>query len=70
MFLFLCQIFDFNNKPAETQEDDDPSDSEDSVYSGLEDSGSDSDDEEEEKDSDDDEDHNDVPVQVVLNPSV
>uniref|UniRef100_A0A7N6FJT7 Ribosome biogenesis protein BOP1 n=1 Tax=Anabas testudineus TaxID=64144 RepID=A0A7N6FJT7_ANATE len=57
------QIFDFNNKPAETQEDDDPSDSEDSVYSGLEDSGSDSDDEEEEKDSDDDEDHNDVPVQ-------
>ncbi|KAM9737364.1 ribosome biogenesis protein bop1 [Menidia menidia] len=37
------QLINFNNKPAEKDEDDeDLSDSEDSVYSGLEDSGSDS----------------------------
>ncbi|XP_069544102.1 ribosome biogenesis protein bop1 isoform X2 [Brachyistius frenatus] len=37
------QIFNFNNRPAEEEEDDE---SEDSVYSGLEDSGSDSEEEE------------------------
>ncbi|XP_040909959.1 ribosome biogenesis protein bop1 [Toxotes jaculatrix] len=48
------QIFDFNNKPAEEEEEeeDDLSDSEDSVYSGLEDSGSDSEDDEDEDLSD------------------
>ncbi|XP_065327437.1 ribosome biogenesis protein bop1 isoform X1 [Pelmatolapia mariae] len=45
------QIFNFNRKPADEDKDDDLSDSEDSVYSGLEDSGSDS---EEEEGSDDD----------------
>ncbi|XP_039976835.1 ribosome biogenesis protein bop1 [Xiphias gladius] len=54
------QIFNFNNKPAEEEEDEDLSDSEDSVYSGLEDSGSDSeDDEDEEEQSDDDDDDDD-----------
>ncbi|XP_036001305.1 ribosome biogenesis protein bop1 [Fundulus heteroclitus] len=44
------QLFDLNNKAVEEDEDDkDLSDSEDSVYSGLEDSGSDS------EDDDDDE---------------
>lgn len=38
------QLFDFNNILADVDEDvKEPSDSEDSVYSGLEDSGSDSD---------------------------
>lgn len=55
------QIFNFNQKPSEEEQDEDLSDSEDSVYSGLEDSGSDSegDDNEEEEDergSDDDDD--------------
>lgn len=51
------QIFNFNRTPAE-EEEDDLSDSEDSVYSGLEDSGSDSEDEEdkEEDGADDDDD--------------
>ncbi|XP_041811583.1 ribosome biogenesis protein bop1 [Chelmon rostratus] len=55
------EIFNFNKKPAEEEEEDeDLSDSEDSVYSGLEDSGSDSeDDEEEEKGSDEEEEEND-----------
>ncbi|XP_044027926.1 ribosome biogenesis protein bop1 [Siniperca chuatsi] len=54
------EIFNFNKKPAEEEEeeDEDLSDSEDSVYSGLEDSGSESEDtgdsEEEEEGSDDD----------------
>ncbi|KAL3983454.1 nuclease HARBI1 [Sarotherodon galilaeus] len=55
------QIFNFNRKPADEDKDDDLSDSEDSVYSGLEDSGSDAegeegsdDDEEEEEEEDDD----------------
>lgn len=48
---FPSQIFNFNRKPADEDKDDDLSDSEDSVYSGLEDSGSDS---EEEEGSDDD----------------
>nr|XP_046273143.1 ribosome biogenesis protein bop1 [Scatophagus argus] len=44
------EIFSFSKKLAEEEEEDeDLSDSEDSVYSGLEDSGSDSDDEEEEE---------------------
>ncbi|XP_071356270.1 ribosome biogenesis protein bop1 [Trachinotus anak] len=58
------QIFNFNYKPAEEEEDEedeDLSDSEDSVYSGLEDSGSDSEDDEKEgsgdiNDDDDDDD--------------
>ncbi|KAM8767067.1 ribosome biogenesis protein bop1 [Acanthopagrus schlegelii] len=56
------EIFNFNQKPSEEEQDEDLSDSEDSVYSGLEDSGSDSegdDNEEEEGDergSDDDDD--------------
>ncbi|XP_036949730.1 ribosome biogenesis protein bop1 [Acanthopagrus latus] len=55
------EIFNFNQKPSEEEQDEDLSDSEDSVYSGLEDSGSDSegDDNEEEEDergSDDDDD--------------
>ncbi|KAM6899973.1 ribosome biogenesis protein bop1 [Xenentodon cancila] len=51
------ELFNFNNKPAEKDEDDeDLSDSEESVYSGLEDSGSDSEEEEEEEGSDDDDD--------------
>ncbi|XP_050925666.1 ribosome biogenesis protein bop1 isoform X2 [Lates calcarifer] len=46
------QIFNFNNKPAEEEEEDeDLSDSEDSVYSGLEDSGSDSEDDEDEEEA-------------------
>ncbi|XP_069372672.1 ribosome biogenesis protein bop1 isoform X2 [Paralichthys olivaceus] len=48
-------IFNLKNKPAEEEEDEDLSDSEDSVYSGLEDSGSDSDDDEEEGPDDEDE---------------
>ncbi|GAA6231027.1 ribosome biogenesis protein BOP1 isoform X1 [Lates japonicus] len=48
------QIFNFNNKPAEEEEEDeDLSDSEDSVYSGLEDSGSDSEDDEDEEEASD-----------------
>ncbi|XP_073338365.1 ribosome biogenesis protein bop1 isoform X2 [Pagrus major] len=46
------EIFNFNKKPAEEEEDEDLSDSEDSVYSGLEDSGSDSDDDKEEEEGD------------------
>ncbi|XP_069372671.1 ribosome biogenesis protein bop1 isoform X1 [Paralichthys olivaceus] len=49
------EIFNLKNKPAEEEEDEDLSDSEDSVYSGLEDSGSDSDDDEEEGPDDEDE---------------
>ncbi|XP_041823119.1 ribosome biogenesis protein bop1 isoform X1 [Melanotaenia boesemani] len=62
----------FSNKPAEKGEDDDLSDSEDSVYSGLEDSGSDSEDEEEEEkeegslDDDDDDDDNDGESQIAV----
>uniref|UniRef100_A0A8P4K614 Ribosome biogenesis protein BOP1 n=1 Tax=Dicentrarchus labrax TaxID=13489 RepID=A0A8P4K614_DICLA len=53
--LTFPQIFNFNKKPAEEEEeeeDEDLSDSEDSVFSGLEDSGSDSEDEEEEGSND------------------
>ncbi|CAI5661193.1 ribosome biogenesis protein bop1 [Oreochromis niloticus] len=52
------QIFNFNRKPADEDKDDDLSDSEDSVYSGLEDSGSDAEGEEgsEEEEEDDDDD--------------
>ena len=46
--LCLLQIFNLKNKPAHEGEDGDLSDSEDSVYSGLEDSGSDSDDDDDE----------------------
>ncbi|CAN9503557.1 unnamed protein product [Ophioblennius macclurei] len=50
------EIFSFNKTPIkEAADDDDLSDSEDSVYSGLEDSGSD----EEEEDDDDDDDDDD-----------
>lgn len=67
MFFFNCvsvilgfpsQIFNFNRKPADEDKDDDLSDSEDSVYSGLEDSGSDAEGEEgsEEEEEDDDDD--------------
>uniref|UniRef100_A0A3Q3N995 Ribosome biogenesis protein BOP1 n=1 Tax=Mastacembelus armatus TaxID=205130 RepID=A0A3Q3N995_9TELE len=53
--LFHLQIFVFNSKPAvEELEDEDLSDSEDSVYSGLEDSGSDSEDDEEQGSHEDD----------------
>lgn len=59
----LLQIFNFNQEPAEEDEDDgDLSDSEDSVYSGLEDSGSDIEDEgddEKEQGSDEDDDDDD-----------
>lgn len=59
----LLQIFNFNQKHAEEDEDDgDLSDSEDSVYSGLEDSGNDTEDEgedEEEQGSDDEDDDDD-----------
>ncbi|XP_008297551.1 ribosome biogenesis protein bop1 [Stegastes partitus] len=49
------QVFDFNNKPADKDDDEDGlSDSEDSVFSGLEDSGSDSEEEEAEVSHDDD----------------
>lgn len=64
------EIFNFNKKPAEEEEEDeDLSDSEDSVYSGLEDSGSDSDDEEEEEkgseeEDDDDDDDDEEPKQT------
>ncbi|XP_044192409.1 ribosome biogenesis protein bop1 [Thunnus albacares] len=64
------EIFSFNNKSSEVEEeeDEDLSDSEDSVFSGLEDSGSDSEDDEEEEeeegshddDDDDDDDEDDV----------
>ncbi|XP_031589417.1 ribosome biogenesis protein bop1 [Oreochromis aureus] len=55
------QIFNFNRKPADEDKDDDLSDSEDSVYSGLEDSGSDAEGEEgsDEKEEDDDDDDDD-----------
>ncbi|XP_061597715.1 ribosome biogenesis protein bop1 [Cololabis saira] len=53
------ELFNFNSKPAEKDEDDDDlSDSEESVFSGLEDSGSDSEEEEEEGSSDDGDDVN------------
>ncbi|XP_022061400.2 ribosome biogenesis protein bop1 [Acanthochromis polyacanthus] len=53
------QVFNFN-KPADKGDDDeDLSDSEDSVYSGLEDSGSDSEEREEGSHDDDDEDDDD-----------
>lgn len=51
----FIQIFSFNQKPEDDDDDEeedddgDTSDSSDSVYSGLEDSGSDSDDDEEEE---------------------
>ncbi|KAK2830985.1 hypothetical protein Q5P01_018916 [Channa striata] len=61
------KIFDFNNKPVE-EDDEDLSESEGSVYSGLEDSGSDSEDEEveEDKEGSDNEDdgHYDGPQQT------
>lgn len=73
-FFFLPQIFNFKQKPAgEDTEDEDLSDSEDSVYSGLEDSGSDSEEDEEEEerseehddgDDDDDNDDNDSDLKV------
>ncbi|KAM7373765.1 hypothetical protein PAMP_008592 [Pampus punctatissimus] len=51
------EIFSFKNKPSEEeQEDEDLSDSEDSIFSGLEDSGSDSEDDDEEEGSHDDDD--------------
>lgn len=50
------QIFNFNRKPADEDKDDDLSDSEDSVYSGLEDSGSDAEGEEGSEEEDDDDD--------------
>lgn len=66
------QIFNFNKKPDKEDEDDgDLSDSEDSVYSGLEDSGSDNEDEgedEEEQGSDEEDGDDDLkakPKQVV-----
>ncbi|XP_041932781.1 ribosome biogenesis protein bop1 [Alosa sapidissima] len=49
-------IFDGKDGTAIAGDDDDLSDSEESVYSGLEDSGSDSDDVDDEEDEDDDED--------------
>lgn len=64
----MCvQIFSFNQKPAEDEDDgddEDLSDSSDSVYSGLEDSGSDSDDgREEEEQGPDHDDDDDVKAQ-------
>ncbi|XP_070777806.1 ribosome biogenesis protein bop1 isoform X2 [Enoplosus armatus] len=60
------EIFNFNKKTAE-EEDEDLSDSEDSVYSGLEDSGSDTednkDDEEEEEGSNDEDDDGDLKIE-------
>uniref|UniRef100_A0A3B5MQF0 Ribosome biogenesis protein BOP1 n=1 Tax=Xiphophorus couchianus TaxID=32473 RepID=A0A3B5MQF0_9TELE len=61
--LFAPQLFNLNNKSLE--EDDDLSDSEESVYSGLQDSGSDSD-EEEEKGGSDDEDEQDQNEKVLI----
>uniref|UniRef100_UPI0037E89923 ribosome biogenesis protein bop1 n=1 Tax=Semicossyphus pulcher TaxID=241346 RepID=UPI0037E89923 len=49
------EIFSFN-KPADEDEDEDLSDSEDSVYSGLEDSGSDSEEDEDAEEEEDEED--------------
>lgn len=71
----LLQIFSFNRKLAEDEDggdDDDLSDSDDSVYSGLEDSGSDSDDDQEEEEGrgSDDDDDDDVKVQSTLNEQV
>ncbi|XP_029700420.1 ribosome biogenesis protein bop1 [Takifugu rubripes] len=67
------EIFNFSQKPSEAdeEEDDDLSDSNDSVYSGLEDSGSESDDddddkEEEEQGSDGDDDDDDVKAESKL----
>uniref|UniRef100_A0A8D3DT86 Ribosome biogenesis protein BOP1 n=1 Tax=Scophthalmus maximus TaxID=52904 RepID=A0A8D3DT86_SCOMX len=55
------QIFNFKDKPAgKEEEDEDLSDSEESVFSGLEDSGSDSEEDEKESDDNDDEDDDDV----------
>ncbi|KAM9838289.1 ribosome biogenesis protein bop1 [Aulostomus maculatus] len=48
------EIFCFNKPSAEEEEAEDLTDSEDSVYSGLEDSGSDSEDEEDGQEEDDD----------------
>lgn len=71
----LLQIFSFNQKLAEDEDggddDDDLSDSNDSVYSGLEDSGSDSDDvQEEEEGQGSDDDDDDVKVQSKLDEQV
>lgn len=67
------QIFSFSQKPFEDdEEEDDLSDSNDSVYSGLEDSGSDSDDddkEEEEQGSNGDDD-DDVKAESKLDEQV
>ncbi|KAM4540128.1 ribosome biogenesis protein bop1 [Odontesthes bonariensis] len=64
------QLLNFNSKPAEKDEDDeDLSDSEDSVFSGLEDSGSDSEEEEGEdveKGSDDDDDEETPSQQTIV----
>lgn len=71
----LLQIFSFNQKVAEDEDggdddDDDLSDSNDSVYSGLEDSGSDSDDGEEEEEEGQGSDDDDVKVQSKLDEQV
>ncbi|XP_032366511.1 ribosome biogenesis protein bop1 [Etheostoma spectabile] len=60
------EIFDFTKKSQEEdedEEDEDASDSEDSVFSGLEDSGSDEDEEEEELSDDEDEEEVDLRVE-------
>lgn len=74
------QIFSFNQKPSEDKEDDDDdlSDSNDSVYSGLEDSGSESDDDDDDKEEDeqasdgddDDDDDDDVKAESKLDEQV
>lgn len=61
--MFAPQLFNLNNKSLE--EGDDLSDSEESVYSGLQDSGSDSDEKEEEEGSDD-EDEQDQTEKVLI----
>ncbi|XP_074469063.1 ribosome biogenesis protein bop1 isoform X1 [Sebastes fasciatus] len=54
------EVFNFSNKSTVEEKEDDLSDSEDSVFSGLEDSGSDSaDDEDDEEDGSDDDDEED-----------
>lgn len=64
--MFAPQLFNLNNKSLE--EGDDLSDSEESVYSGLQDSGSDSDEkeEEEEEGGSDDEDEQDQNEKVLI----
>lgn len=55
-FPSFLQLINFSKEPVNEDEDDaDLSDSEDSVYSGLEDSGSDSEEEEEEEEESDEE---------------